>query len=106
MTFETNVELDVFFDDFGEPVIIGHETASQRTICGIFDYPHSAVLGDGVDVSTNQPQLTVKYCDIKNVEQDSIWFLPNRDKSYSIDDFIPDGTGFSTVMLRVEDATG
>lgn len=102
----------VFFDpdDFGEAVIIKPNGRDEFTVMGIFDARpvlnpfalKQAQVGykDGMSNTGASPQLRCRTSDVADVKAGKA--LANvRGTDYNVWDVQPDGTGMSTLILKV-----
>lgn len=100
-----NDPLDVFLRDFAEDEEIVFEwmignVERSKTCKGIFDNSFvDAQIGE-TSLDTTQPRLTCKFSDVREIPREAT--VTVRDKTYSVTQIQPDGTGFAIVTLAHE----
>lgn len=94
MAFETNDDIDLFFDVFASVVVY-----SGATFNGIFDNDYfDAEVGGSVTFATSQPRLTVPTYRVAGmVDGDT---LTVDGVSYTVRVIMNDGTGVSVLMIE------
>lgn len=98
--------LDAFLADFGEAA-----TLDGQAVRVIFDAPHANLPGEGLGMADNQPSARIKSSDVpagaSSDTADALLELteaatlrPGFPARYRVTEVQPDGTGFSTLILR------
>jgi hypothetical protein len=98
--------LDAFLADFGEDALLDGEAVRV-----IFDAPHATLPGDGMGMATNSPTALIKSSDVPAAATDELddvvlelteatTHRPGFPTRYSVIEVQPDGTGFTTLVLR------
>lgn len=93
-------DLDVFFDPdiFGQEILVGDEY-QEIPILGIFESAFYESSDGRPSISSRQPTVTCKDCDIEDLGIAQGTRIVVDDVVYQVKDVEPDGTGTSVVSL-------
>jgi hypothetical protein len=98
--------LDAFLADFGEAA-----TLDGTAVRVIFDAPHAALPGEGAGMSDSLPSALIKSSSVPStllddtadpllVLTEAATLRPGFPSRYRVTEIQPDGTGFTTLLLR------
>ena len=94
MTLDTTIDSDVFLADFGVTALYNGTTS----ITVIFDNAYEAVEMNGVIMEARGPQAQCKTTDVPNAAHGDTLLI--NTVTYTVHEVQPDGTGFTTLMLK------
>lgn len=87
--------------DFGVPVRYNPVSGSARTITGIIDNAYEEVdTGGSVAFSMTRPRLTCRTADLVGITEGATMVVDGA--NYVVRVHMPDGTGFSELMLEAQ----
>lgn len=95
---ETINERKAMLRDFGETITGNSQRTGLFSFVGIFDNDHELVAGQTMDFSVQRPRITCATAEVAGLAVGD--FVTVRNGSYQVVVVMPDGTGFTELVLE------